>query len=348
MGATDPRAQIVGHHQLGAPAVELEGAHMRRRPVRQGLRPTSPRRRCSSRCRARPRRSAPAAPRRSRGHPPAPSARRSRRTASRRRGCSWRITKLSFAAQARYCAYSAEVEHRFRGSGSGEMERSSESSGRLRGQCPSQSVSQTGARDATRGRPCSKSTTILPVERMGGTVRVAAVNAQGPGDWSDEAVATPLTGVPDAPTGLTLTPGGRPPRRRLDRPGRRRRLAGDRLPGAVEGRRRGLGPHRPGGRIPVHRARHHRPRQRRRLHGTWSAAVNAQGPGDWSDEAAGMPGTPVPALPPAAGAVLALLLLATGAAIRRTTYGLSQERFLPTWSRICWKMVVVERTKKTC
>ena len=31
-----------------------------------------------------------------------------------------------------------------------------------------------------------------------------------------------------------------------------------------------------------------------------------------------------------------------------TTNGLSQERFLPTWSRICWKMVVVERTKKTC
>ena len=31
-----------------------------------------------------------------------------------------------------------------------------------------------------------------------------------------------------------------------------------------------------------------------------------------------------------------------------TTNGLSQERFLPTWSRICWKMVVVERAKKTC
>ena len=39
MGAADPRAQIVGDHQLGAPADELEGADVRRRPVLQGLRP---------------------------------------------------------------------------------------------------------------------------------------------------------------------------------------------------------------------------------------------------------------------------------------------------------------------
>ena len=36
---TDPRAQIVRDHQLRAPAEELESAHVRRRPVRQGLRP---------------------------------------------------------------------------------------------------------------------------------------------------------------------------------------------------------------------------------------------------------------------------------------------------------------------
>ncbi len=39
VGVADPRAKVVGDHQLGAPAVELEGAHVRRRPVRQGLRP---------------------------------------------------------------------------------------------------------------------------------------------------------------------------------------------------------------------------------------------------------------------------------------------------------------------
>ena len=38
MGAADPRAQIVWHHQLGTPAVEFEGAHVRCHPVRQGLR----------------------------------------------------------------------------------------------------------------------------------------------------------------------------------------------------------------------------------------------------------------------------------------------------------------------
>ena len=39
MGEADPRAQIVGDHELRAPAHELEGADVRRRPVRQGLRP---------------------------------------------------------------------------------------------------------------------------------------------------------------------------------------------------------------------------------------------------------------------------------------------------------------------
>ena len=45
------------------------------------------------------------------------------------------------------------------------------------------------------------------------------------------------------------------------------------------------------------------------------AAVNALGTGAWSTEAAGMPGTPVPALPPVGAAVLALLL-AVRAAMR--------------------------------
>ncbi len=56
---------------------------------------TSPRRRCSSRPRARPRRSAPDAPRRFfPGDPPAPSARRSRRTAFSPARCSWRQVEL--------------------------------------------------------------------------------------------------------------------------------------------------------------------------------------------------------------------------------------------------------------
>ena len=61
------------------PAVELERAHVRRRPVRQGLRPRRPAM-ASFEAGRTATRSAAAAPGRSRGRPPAPCAPRGRRT----------------------------------------------------------------------------------------------------------------------------------------------------------------------------------------------------------------------------------------------------------------------------
>ena len=68
-------------------------------------------------------------------------------------------------------AYFAEVEHRFPGiwnTDSGEVERSSERSDVARS-VSSQSVSQP-AHEMLSVTSCSKSTTILPVERMGGVL----------------------------------------------------------------------------------------------------------------------------------------------------------------------------------
>ena len=150
------------------------------------------------------------------------------------------------------------------------------------------------------------------------TVRLAAVNEAGTGAWSAEATAAPAqpVTVPDAPTGLTLTAADGA-------------LAASWAAPANDG----------GSAVTGYRVQWRSGGEdwdsatREATSATTSyditgltngatytvrvAAVNAQGTGAWSDEATGMPGTPVPALPGVAVALLALLLSAGGATMQR-------------------------------